>query len=74
MYRLQEQFGEKVDFISLDMDNPTTKESRFEFGMRNRSHFVLIDAEKNILAQWFGQIEDVAMAADLEAALATLEN
>ncbi len=73
MYRLQKRFAEQIDFINLNVDNPAVKATRLSFGMRNRSHYVLIDADQNIVAQWFGPIEDEAMVADIEEALASLE-
>lgn len=70
MHRLQQTYGERVDFISLDVDKLDVRETRFQLGMRNRSHYVLLDPERNLVAQWFGPLNESEVARQIEQHLA----
>jgi hypothetical protein len=54
---LAEQFGERVDFIKLDIDKSETLPARQRFNMVQRSQYALVDAEGNIIQRWFGFLD-----------------
>ena len=72
MSRLQEQYGDRVDFFILDIDKPETKPVRDQFGLVRRTQYVLIDADGNILMSWAGPLNQEMVMADIGRILAGL--
>lgn len=72
MYRLQHRFGKEIDFINLNVDKAEAKPTRLNFGMRNRSHYILLDANQNKLREWFGPLDEQTMIAEIEQELIAL--
>ena len=69
---MKKQLGEQVDFISLDVDNAETKETLNHLGMRGRSHYMLIDADQNMIRQWRGVLNEESLAAEVAEELSKL--
>lgn len=74
MHRLQQAFGQQADFIEFDVDSLESRSTRMGLGMRNRSHYMLIDKDGNRLAQWFGPLDEAAMVEALSTQLAQVAN
>ncbi|MEZ4656351.1 MAG: hypothetical protein R2911_02155 [Caldilineaceae bacterium] len=73
MYGLQQKFGDQIDFINLNVDNHDATPTRLSFGMRNRSHYVLLDAHQNKLREWFGPLNQQAMEEQIAELLTSIE-
>ncbi|MEZ4706440.1 MAG: hypothetical protein R3A44_04500 [Caldilineaceae bacterium] len=73
MNGLHQKFGDRVDFINLNVDNHDATATRLSFGMRNRSHYVLLDAHQNRLAEWFGPLNQPALEEQITELLASIE-
>lgn len=56
MNGLTADFGERIDFINLNIDDPNTLPARDRFGFTDRSQYTLIDSAGNIVHQWFGPL------------------
>ncbi|MEM7345243.1 MAG: hypothetical protein AAF485_13470, partial [Chloroflexota bacterium] len=65
MHRLKEAYGDQIDFFVLDVDDATTEEVRLQYGLRNRSHYVLIDPEGKPIRLWAGHLNEEAVFAEL---------
>lgn len=66
---LRDEFAGEIDFFLLDIDKPETEEVRKAYGMTGRSHYVLIDANGDVVRSWFGPLQptmDEEMRALLE--------
>lgn len=61
-----------MDVISFNVDNQFVTQTRYDYGMRNRSQYVLIDQNRNIIKSWFGYLDQTAMLAELEQLLISL--
>lgn len=72
MYRLQQQLSNRMDVIIFDVDNNDVTQTRYNFGMRSRSQYVLIDANQNVIKSWFGTLDEAAMMAELDQLLGSL--
>jgi hypothetical protein len=70
---LEERFGAQVDFFHLNIDQSVTRDVRDRYGIRNRSEYVLLDAEGNIVKKWFGSLSFIMVSDFLEEYLGTLE-
>ena len=72
MHGLHQKFGKRVDFINLNVDNHDATATRLSLGMRNRSHYVLLDANQNKLRDWFGPLDQQTMEEQIEELLASM--
>jgi len=64
VHGLEQEWGDRINFAFLDIEDPRTEAFRRQLGFRVQPHFLLIDGGGTILAQWFGLVE----AQDFEAA------
>ena len=73
MDRLQEQFGDRVEFLRLNVDHKESREKLSSLGIRGRSHYVLMTTDGDFLGQWSGPISgwEEAMVAEIDKALST---
>jgi thioredoxin-related protein len=65
VHGLEAQYGEMINFIYLDIDDPATDELKQLLGYRVQPHFFLMDAQGKVLKEWLGYIS----AEELQAAL-----
>ena len=69
MNGLHEEFGERMDFIRLNVDNSDHDVVRAELGLAQRSHYVLIDQNGEVIRRWAGPLDPDAIAARCNAIL-----
>ncbi|MBI5667546.1 MAG: hypothetical protein HZC41_06020 [Chloroflexi bacterium] len=69
---LAQQFGDRVDFIKLDIDKPETLGIRQQFNLVQRSQYALVDAQGNIVQRWFGFLDEAEVQQYLNDYLATM--
>jgi hypothetical protein len=63
---LEQRYSDRVDFVLLDFDDPNLNAERVKYNITDRSQYVLVDAEDNIIYRWYGYIstQDVATVLD----------
>ena len=71
MSRLQTDYGNRVDFIHLDWDDPGGQVVYQHYGVLRRSTYILLDPKGDILWQWVGPLNYDLVAAEVEKALAS---
>lgn len=54
VHGLEQTFGDDIDFVLLDIDDPATQEAQRRYGFRGTPHFLLVDAEGEVVTEWFG--------------------
>ena len=54
VHGLEAQYFGKIRFVYLDADNPSTRDFQRSLGFRYQPEFYLLDAQGNVLRQWFG--------------------
>lgn len=54
VHGLEKEFGDQIAFEYLDIDNPNTAEARIQYQFRYQPHFILLDAEGNVVQEWLG--------------------
>ena len=66
MNGLEQRYSDRVDFVLLDFDDPNLNAERVKYNITDRSQYVLVDAEDNIIYRWYGYIstQDVATVLD----------
>jgi hypothetical protein len=67
--RLNEQYSDRVDFFYLDVDDVQTPSVMSALAIRDRTTYVIYDAQGNEVHRWFGALPFEAAAHDIEVAL-----
>ena len=70
MNRLNERYGDRIDFVMLDVDEESTLPLRQQYDIVARSQYVLVNSEGVTVHRWFGHISENDLARTLEADLA----
>lgn len=70
MNGLAQRYGDRIDFIDMDIDKPETQPARQRFNMLQRSQYALIDPQGNVIQRWFGLLDEAQVAAYLDQYLA----
>ena len=68
VHGLEDKYAAKIDFVYLDIDDPTSEPAKGKLGFRVQPEFYLLDGRGNIVQKWIGYAE----APAFEAALARL--
>lgn len=70
MYGLVQKYGDQMDFIGLDIDDPASMPAREHYDIVARSQYVLIDAQGNVIQKWFGYLDEAEVAGAIDTLLA----
>lgn len=73
MDRLERDFSAEIDFFVLDVDFHDSRTYLDEYAIRARSTYVLLNGAGEEVMRWAGPLNGNAVAADIEAFLATTE-
>lgn len=66
MYGLERKFGEDIDFVRLNVDVRSTFAMREQFGLIQRTRYVLVDENNIVIYRWFGPLNQAAVEFDIE--------
>ena len=66
---LEIRFGDQVDFIHVDWDDPDSREIITGFGAPRRSTYFILDPSGEVLWTFVGVLDEAAVASELEIAL-----
>jgi len=64
VHGLENTWGDRINFVYLDIDDPRTEPFRRQLGYRVQPHMFLLDEQGTVVQQWLGYVE----AETLEAA------
>ena len=67
---LEREYGEQIDFVYLNIDNPDTAAAKEKFGYRVQPHFFLVSAEGEVVEEWLGPVQRQQFVAAFETVLA----
>lgn len=56
VHGLEREYGEQIEFVYLNIDDPTTEEAKQKYGYRYQPHFFLVDANGEIVQEWLGPV------------------
>jgi len=54
VHGLEQQWGDKVNFVYLDIDDPQTATFKRALGYQYQPHLLLLDGQGTILREWVG--------------------
>ncbi|MGH2522647.1 MAG: hypothetical protein ACRDH2_09110 [Anaerolineales bacterium] len=69
VHGLEAQYGDRIQFTYLDMDDPRTDGLKKQLGFVWRPHFLLLDGEGEIVQQWVGAVREEDLVSAFEEAL-----
>ena len=68
MHGLEQQYGDKVNFAYLDIDDSRTDDFKRQLGFRVQPHLFLLDGNGQVIQQWLGLVGKDELEAALKAA------
>jgi DNA-directed RNA polymerase subunit L len=54
VHGLEKEYGEQVEFVYYNIDDPTSAEAKIEYNFRFQPHVILVDENGEIIQQWLG--------------------
>lgn len=60
VHGLEKQYGGRVDFLYLDIEDAATAEARTRLGFRATPHFFLLSSQGAVIGEWQG-VQDRAV-------------
>lgn len=54
MRELEQTYGDEIEFVLLNIDDPDTREAQQTYGFRVQPYFILVDAGGEVIGQWVG--------------------
>lgn len=54
---LEREYGEKIEFVYLNIDDPDTEAAKEKYGYRYQPHFFLVDANGEVVQEWLGPVK-----------------
>jgi len=54
VHGLEETYSDDIDFVLLNIDDPDTTEAKLKYSFRYQPHFILLDANGEIVEEWLG--------------------
>lgn len=66
MSGLQETFAGRVEFIVLNIDDNTLDDIRRQLGITAQAQYIVVNSADEIVARWFGIIDQSQLTAELE--------
>jgi len=70
--RLEAEYGDQIEFIILDIDDPSPLPMRQQYDIVGRSQYVLVDVNGDIVQKWFGYIDEAEIAQAFDEYLTSL--
>ena len=69
VHGLENQFGDKIDFVYLDIDDAATQTLKNELGYRFQPHFFLVNGDGVVIQQWLGVVSEADFVLAFEQVL-----
>jgi hypothetical protein len=69
VHGLEADYGDRINFVYLDIDDSRNEAFKRALGYRFQPHFFLVDGDGNVLYQWVGRITGDSLILAFEEAL-----
>ena len=70
VHGLENEYGEQLDFVYYDIDAEESEDAMREYNFRVQPHFLLLDANGEIVQEWFGSVPVDTFVAAFDETLA----
>jgi hypothetical protein len=68
VHGLEAEWGDRVNFVYLDIDDPNTQPFKSALGYQYQPHLFMVDGEGDVLQQWVGFVDGATLESALVAA------
>jgi len=69
VHGLEAEYSDRMVFSYLDIDDPATEDLKSQLNYRVQPHFILLDADGNVLQQWVGSVTEEDFRAAFESGI-----
>ncbi len=69
VHGLEAYYGQQMNFIYLDIDDPSNLQNKRLLNYRYQPHFILLDENGNVIKQWVGFVDEEELRLEIENAL-----
>lgn len=69
VHGLEEEYGDRIEFLYLNIDDPNTREAKEKYGYRVQPHFFLVTEDDEVIEQWLGVVQAEEFERAFEEAL-----
>jgi len=69
VHGLEAEYGKRMNFVYLDIDDPANDRFKEQLSFRFEPHFFLLDEKGTIIQQWSGSVKEDVLRNAIEAAL-----
>jgi hypothetical protein len=70
VHGLEREWGQRVDFLYLDVADPGNAASKARFGFRATPHFFLLAPDGSVQQTWQGRVDRDTLVAALQRVVA----
>ena len=60
VHGLETEYGDQIEFVYLNIDDPSTREAKEKYGYRVQPHFFLVTEDGEVIQQWLGVVQEEA--------------
>jgi len=53
---LEAQYGDRIEFVTLDWDDKSLNPIRERYGITGRTQYVLVDENDAVIQRWYGPL------------------
>ena len=65
VYSLSNSYDDQIEFVFLDIDDPSNNEAKEKYGYRYQPHFFIVNEADEVQQQWVGFVEEEILASAL---------
>jgi len=69
MNKLELEYGDQINFIYLDIDNPANDQLKKLLKYKTAPQFLILDATGNVIKQWEGYVDESELIQSIESLL-----
>lgn len=73
MDRLEEDFGNEIDFVRVDLDLDGAWSQIEPYGLTGRSQYALVDPDGEVWERWYGPLNEGALSLAFNELLIEME-
>jgi thioredoxin-like negative regulator of GroEL len=66
---LRQEYGDRIDFVRFDIDDPTTQDAKEQYGYRYQPHYFLVNRSGQIVDSWLGRVPEETLVEAFENVL-----
>ncbi len=70
VHGLEGEYGQQLDFTYYNIDSADSQEAMRKYNFRVQPHFILLDANGEIVQEWFGMVAAEEFVTAFEDTLA----